>query len=118
MDADTLNEDWIKTGSWDLPLTLDGLLWSIGAANSDHSGQIAALRHFTDLPAWLACPPELAKQVRLMIGQPQLTTNVSDVRLRLFRYSEDQPRDENGRFEGSGEDKTPGTDMRPLLENW
>ena len=103
MDTATLNEDWLRALQWDLPSTLDGLIWALGAANFDHAGQVAALQHFTELPAWMACPPDLAKQVRLIIGQPQSTVNVSDA--RSWRYSDDQPRDDHGRFASGDSDK-------------
>jgi len=95
----TLNEDWIKTLSWDLPTDFKGFVWAIGAGNLDHAGQVQSLRHFMTLPAWAIAPLDLEKQVIAFAGEP--IANVSDVRSQLLRYSEDQPRDDNGRF-GSG----------------
>ena len=81
MDDATLNEDWIKTLSWDLPTTLDGLVWAIGAANLDHDGQVDALRKFMGLPAWIPAPADLVKSVNSFVYTPVL--NTSDIRARL-----------------------------------
>ena len=63
MDQATLNEDWIKTLSWDLPKTLDGVVWAMGAVNKDDAGKADALRHMMTLPAWTAAPAALKKDV-------------------------------------------------------
>ena len=98
MDAATVNEDWLRTQAWDLPTTLDGLVWAIGAANFDHDGQVQALRHFMTLPAWTIAPLDLERQVIAFAGEP--IVNASNARAR--RYSEDQARDPDGKFAGGG----------------
>jgi hypothetical protein len=64
----TLQEDWIKTLHWDLPETVDGLIWALGAANLDRAAQVTSLRSLMELPAWKACPKKLASQVQLFIA--------------------------------------------------
>jgi hypothetical protein len=60
-----------------------------------------------------------ALQRRLITDQPHerrersATINVSNVRSRLLRYSEDQPRDDDGRFAGGG-DESKKDDSSPL----
>ena len=49
--SDMLNEDWIKTQTWDLPKTLNGIRTL---------GDLRALPH---LPSWQACPEDLKQQI-------------------------------------------------------
>jgi hypothetical protein len=63
------NEDWLKSRTWDLyrgselVTTTDNLLWALSVQDEPEDQQIAAIRHFMTLPAWLAAPAELVKSV-------------------------------------------------------
>src|ERR1019366_3249239 len=82
----TWNEDWIKTGSWDLPTNLPGLIWAIGAVNKDAAGQADALRNLMTLPAWTAVPAALRTQVEEVVNAtPAQRSNLGS---RVRRWSE------------------------------
>ncbi len=67
-----LNEDWIKLGHWDLPKTLPRLLAVNALKNADRKDQVAWLKHLLTLPAAVAMPDELRRQVEQFIqGRPQ-----------------------------------------------
>lgn len=55
-DADLANADWAKQ-TWDLPTTVEGLMWVMGYYGAD---PVAELARFMDTPAARAMPPELA----------------------------------------------------------
>lgn len=62
-DAD-LNEDWLKTTSWDLRFyTLPGLLAYLNCTNAPTGEQVERVRQFIQLPAWLAAPARLIEEV-------------------------------------------------------
>jgi hypothetical protein len=58
---DNLNEDWIKTMSWDLPFTnLAGLFDYLGVADAPSSSR--QLGQFMALPAWGVAPDQLKRE--------------------------------------------------------
>lgn len=59
---DDLNEDWIKTQSWDLG-SFDDLLGYLGVRSADTARQRLALASFMLLPAWQAAPDEIKQAV-------------------------------------------------------
>lgn len=62
-DAD-LNEDWLKTMSWDLGFrTLPGLLAYLNCTNAPTGEQVERVRKFIQLPAWQAAPAQLIQEV-------------------------------------------------------
>lgn len=66
--AQTLQEDWIKTRSWDLPTELAPLLTSLGISGLPASGQRAALHKLTTLPAWQAAPDSIRRPVEKIVA--------------------------------------------------
>ena len=79
MDNELLNEDWLKTRTWDiyrlgtLVTTLPDFLWALGVANSPESEQKEAVRHATELPSWIPAPKELKDAVDEFLN-PKTTT--------------------------------------------
>ena len=67
LDAALSNADWTKR-SWDLPTTLDGLLYALGASASSESKQKAELAHFLQLPAAKAIPQDLRRSITAKFG--------------------------------------------------
>jgi hypothetical protein len=69
MDKETLNEDWLKTRTWDLyrvgtlVTTLPDLLWALGVENKPVAEQKEEVRHATTLPSWEPAPKELKDEV-------------------------------------------------------
>ena len=65
-----LTEDAIKARTWDLPLTLRGLLWAIGVSHPEHNRYKSwrALTHFRNLVAYQACPPDLRADIERYVG--------------------------------------------------
>lgn len=67
-DNETLNEDWLKPGTWDVRnpdgsevTTADDLLSQLDLATG--ATDVERLRAVTRLPAWEAAPPELRASV-------------------------------------------------------
>jgi len=57
---ENLNEDWIKTRSWDLGFTdLAGLFRFEGVSEGSVEQQRAGLQRFMNLAAWEAAPDQL-----------------------------------------------------------
>lgn len=54
IDNNDSNADWIKSRTWDLPRTVEGVLSVIGRDKWEH---------FKTLPAYKACPPHLAHDI-------------------------------------------------------
>jgi hypothetical protein len=84
IDADVANSDWMRSRTWDLPTTVQGVILNIG---------VDRWEHFKTLPAYKAMPPHLAHDVDAYV-KAQLHKTIN-------KYSPDQERDEHGRF-GSG----------------
>jgi hypothetical protein len=66
---DTLNEDWLRTRTWDLfagdqlVKTLDQLVYVLGVKGAPVEVQKTEVRDFTALPAWGPAPAALKAQV-------------------------------------------------------
>ena len=69
MDNNTLNEDWLKTRTWDLyrvgtlVTTLPDFLWALGVTNKPEADQKEALSHAITLPSWIPAPKSLKDEV-------------------------------------------------------
>jgi len=69
MDNNTLNEDWLKTRTWDLyrvgtlVTTLPDFLWALGATNKTEAEQKKELEHAITLPSWIPAPKSLKNEV-------------------------------------------------------
>jgi hypothetical protein len=61
---DNDNEDWLRSGSWDLDDIEDtaGLLALLRLKDAPEAEQVAGLRHLMTLPAWHAAPQPLKDQ--------------------------------------------------------
>jgi hypothetical protein len=114
LDSDDLHADWLRARVWDLPTTAKHLIQTIGADQWEH---------FKTLPAFKAIPAGLEHDVEQYLSVKHLpvvksqsddghthdpvaarmgTAHYSQGRvLPLKKYSEDQERDDRGRF-GSG----------------
>jgi len=63
--SNTLNEDWIKTGTWDLwrmntlITTIPDLLWFLNVTDAPLADQQAAVLKMTKMPSWIPAPQEL-----------------------------------------------------------
>lgn len=53
--SEEINEDWLKTRSWDLG-SFEGLLLHLGVLHAPVAVQRQALIRFSALPAWEAAP--------------------------------------------------------------
>jgi|HubBroStandDraft_2_1064218.scaffolds.fasta_scaffold01875_2 hypothetical protein len=69
-DAD-INEDWIKTLSWDLGFSDLPSLWNY--LGTDNDGDRAALVKFMDLPAWKAAPDQLKQQAAAWLREDAIS---------------------------------------------
>lgn len=58
---DDLNEDWIKTLSWDLG-SWNAFLDYLGVYRAPADVQRRAVAQFTKLPAWRAVPDDIRRQ--------------------------------------------------------
>jgi len=65
---DDLNEDWIKTLSWDLG-SWDDFISYLGASGLGVNAQIGKLREFMKLPAWEAAPASIRNQAEALIAR-------------------------------------------------
>jgi hypothetical protein len=69
MDNELLNEDWLKTRTWDiyrlgtLVTTLPDFFWCLGVVNASPAEQRKAVQHATELPSWVPAPKELKDAV-------------------------------------------------------
>lgn len=69
MDNNTLNEDWLKTRTWDLyrggtlVTTLPDFLWALDVEGQSPQVQADALRHAIELPSWVPAPKGLKDAV-------------------------------------------------------
>ena len=70
--TDMLNEDWIKTLSWDLPMNMDDLIASQGLSPDSPIADIQqAIRSLMALPAWEAAPTEIKQDaLKIMSNKP------------------------------------------------
>ena len=97
-DNNLTNSDWIKSARWDLPFTtVEGFAKFKGISVEDTPFLISELGKFVELPSYNAAPEQFKSEVRNYLG------SVAKAMLNgvEFKYSEDQPRDENGRFASS-----------------
>ena len=87
MDNELLNEDWLKTRTWDLYrvgtliTTLPDFLWSLGVADSPESEQKVAVRHATELPSWIPAPKELKDAVDEFLNPKTTTVTTKQARI-------------------------------------
>jgi len=61
MANDDVNEDWIKSLTWDLGDWNDFLSY-LGVTGAPAAQQAAAVQRFTGLTAWQAAPAEIVEQ--------------------------------------------------------
>lgn len=72
---DDLNEDWLRTRTWDLYrgshliTTLEDFLWALNVENAIQDDQLKALRHAMSLPSWIPAPEALKVEVTDFIGR-------------------------------------------------
>lgn len=67
----TLNEDWVKTLSWDLPTTFEGLADYLGFPVNQEQQNVnrwMAFRRLVDLPTWAAAPIVLVTEINAYLG--------------------------------------------------
>jgi hypothetical protein len=101
------NSDWIKTRTWDLPYeNLEQYL-----RNYAPGEQKAAVRHLMELPVFRAAPPVFRVQAEAFVAGSALKYADGEF---IVKGSEDQPRDENGRWTDSG---AAGASSYPS-QNW
>jgi len=68
LDNNMTNSDWVKQ-SWDVGVdTLEGYLGANGLVNADVEAQKAAVKHFTELPAYAAAPDNFKHEVDLFLN--------------------------------------------------
>ena len=69
MTQSVMNEDWLKSGTWDLwrlntlITTVPDLLWALGKSDAPLMEQQAAIEKFTKNPSWIPAPQELKDAV-------------------------------------------------------
>jgi hypothetical protein len=63
-----INEDWLRSRSWDLGGSIDDLLYHLGVPAASRKAQQAALKKFTSLPAWKAAPDYIRNQVNYILA--------------------------------------------------
>ena len=61
MANDDVNEDWIKSLTWDLG-DWDDFISYLGVTGVPAAQQAAAVQRFTKLPAWQAAPAEIVER--------------------------------------------------------
>jgi hypothetical protein len=104
------NEDWLRYRTWDLYrghiliTTVDNLLWALRVQNAPLNNQIKTLQHFMTLPAWQAAPEDLVTDVASFLLNDAITMQSR----RAMFYSDDEPRDDAGRWTSSGGEWTSG----------
>jgi hypothetical protein len=67
-DPINLNEDWIKTGYWDMPTNFDSFMNQMAPWATDKASQIAFLKDIMMLPSWYAAPAGIKQRAAELIG--------------------------------------------------
>lgn len=67
-DAD-LNEDWIKTLSWDMPADWPTFYTTIVGASNPLSTQKEVIRYYQSLAAWEAVPDTIRQGAEALLAQ-------------------------------------------------
>jgi len=75
MDNNLMNEDWLKTRSWDIRnldgsvvTTLPQLLDVLDLSHETPAKQKAGVKHFTETPAYTPAPDRLKREVTYLLS--------------------------------------------------
>ena len=69
MDQDLLNDDWLRSRTWDiLPADLKTLLGALGVRDAGKPAQAGALRRFLKLPAAIPAPDSIKAEAETLLG--------------------------------------------------
>jgi len=78
MSQSTLNEDWLKSLTWDLwrvdtlITTVPDLLWALRVSEAPLVEQQAAIQKFTKNPSWIPAPQELKDAVAVFLASGEI----------------------------------------------
>jgi hypothetical protein len=67
-DPINLNEDWLKTGYWDLPTDFDTFMNRMAPWAQTDAAKVQFLKDMIKLPSWYAAPVGIKKRAAELIG--------------------------------------------------
>jgi hypothetical protein len=79
---DDLNEDWLKTLSWDFwnpdgtPIARFSQMWPEYQRPLSWQ-QLQSVQHFTELPAWLAAPAKLKRETDAILAEATIVHRIT-----------------------------------------